>query len=458
MATKGKWNLGSRGWELLPPTAPRPPPAPPSVEAPSDVSAEHQDAFSENSETDAIPALQVTRPRDPAFVNPVQGPLLQKSGVPRRGTQFKLASGPTSERRTLPPLGRLPVIWRLRAVSALADHLKNRLLLYADCKRLAEILFDQGVTTPDKFDELDIEELDKIVGQLTIDERAGLLHISARQAANDDDIELVLSLATRKLLDGVSLYRKDKATISSHLQERGFTENTADAIAVYLYGQGWNSYGIKSDAWLTDSVSIALFGAEEEQETLEDMRRGGLSEGDILEVRQYRQRMAEGALAAGDHTAMREFDLTVSSEDSTLLAGQRKCVVSANSMEMLDAAVQEDLGLSVAVNVLVFDKDFNMWVAPMGEYGGRGAGASSVVFVMNTGLDDVPSKGNVRIARAWAAEQDGGGTGSVATKRRSKRRKSKRRKSKRRTTKRRTTKRRKSKRRRSTKRRRSKRR
>ena len=60
---------------------------------------------------------------------------------------------------------------------------------------------------------------------------------------------------------------------------------------------------------------------------------------------------------------MREFALLVLSEDSTLLAGPRKCVVSAGSVEQLDAAVQAKLGLPAAVRVLVFDDDFEEWVS-----------------------------------------------------------------------------------------------
>ena len=77
---------------------------------------------------------------------------------------------------------------------------------------------------------------------------------------------------------------------------------------------------------------------------------------------------------------MREFALLVSSEDSTLLAGSRKCVVSAGSVEQLDAAVQAKLGLPVAVRVLVFDDDFEEWVEP-------------------SDFGEVPAKAKVRIER-----------------------------------------------------------
>ncbi len=77
---------------------------------------------------------------------------------------------------------------------------------------------------------------------------------------------------------------------------------------------------------------------------------------------------------------MREFALLVSSEDSALLAGPRKCAVSAGSVEQLDAAVQAKLGLPAAVRVLVFDDDFEEWVEP-GDFG------------------EVPAKAKVRIER-----------------------------------------------------------
>ena len=79
---------------------------------------------------------------------------------------------------------------------------------------------------------------------------------------------------------------------------------------------------------------------------------------------------------------MRKFALLVSSEDSTLLPPQHqpcKCVVSAGSVEQLNAAVQAKLGLSAAVRVLVFD-DFEAWVEP-GDFG------------------EVPAKAKVRIER-----------------------------------------------------------
>ncbi len=80
---------------------------------------------------------------------------------------------------------------------------------------------------------------------------------------------------------------------------------------------------------------------------------------------------------------MRKFALLVSSEDSTLLPTQQqpsKCVVSAGSVEQLDAAVQAKLGLPAAVRVLVLDDDFEEWVEP-GDFG------------------KVPAKAKVRIVR-----------------------------------------------------------
>ena len=77
---------------------------------------------------------------------------------------------------------------------------------------------------------------------------------------------------------------------------------------------------------------------------------------------------------------MLQFALLVSSEDSTLLAGPRKCVVSAGSVEQLDAAVQAKLNLPAAVRVLVFDDDFEEWIDLFD-------------------LDELPDKAKVRVER-----------------------------------------------------------
>ena len=66
----------------------------------------------------------------------------------------------------------------------------------------------------------------------------------------------------------------------------------------------------------------------------------------------------------GKEATMRTFRLLVNSEDPSLLSQPLKAIVEANTLDQLNVAVQQNLNLSVAVRVLIFDHDFEVWVVP----------------------------------------------------------------------------------------------
>ena len=120
---------------------------------------------------------------------------------------------------------------------------------------------------------------------------------------------------------------------------------------------------------------------ERERELLRDAKDQTTFTDVMLQLMKPQAAPEPGTGPKGKEATMRKFTLLVSTEDQSLFVDrQRKANVNASSTDQLNSAVEQRLGLPVAVQVLIFDDDFEEWVAPKD-------------------LEEVPTKAKVMIER-----------------------------------------------------------